>query len=145
MVYIYCKFWKTLWSLMGTKLAMTTSYHPQSNAPNERSHKVIEELLRSLVQYPPTDWDQQLPVIEFAINNAVVGELGYSPLELSTGETPLDPSTLLFSIPGSGTEQKSVQELLIRQSEILKRERAWLILQQPSKKSKIKHSFYVYG
>ena len=48
-------------------------------------------------------------------------------MELSTGETPLDPSTLLFPIPGSGTEQKSVQELLIRQSEILKRARAQLI------------------
>ena len=119
-------FWQQLWKRCGTKLAMSTSYHPQSNAPNERSHKVIEELLRSLVQYPPTDWDQQLPIIEFAVNNAVVGELGYSPLELSTGEAPLDPSTLLFPIPEVGT-QKSVQELLIRQSEILKRSRTQLI------------------
>ena len=105
---------------------VSTSHHPQSNAPNERSHKVIEELLRSLVQYPPTDWDQQLPIIEFAVNNAVVGELGYSPMELSTGEAPLDPATLLFPIP-EGAKQKSVQELLTRQSEILKRSRTQLI------------------
>ena len=109
----------------GTKLAMSTAYHPQSNAPNERSHKVIEELLRSIVQYPPTDWEQQLPIVEFAINNSVVGELGYSPLELNSGETPLDPATLLFPI--AGQQHKSVEELLKRQSEILARSRTQLI------------------
>ena len=119
-------FWQQLWKRCGTKLAMSTSYHPQSNAANERSHKVIEELLRSLVQYPPFDWDQQLPIVEFAVNNAVVAELGYSPMELNTGETPLDPATLLFPIPGAETNQ-SVQELLKRQSEILSRARTQLI------------------
>ena len=114
-------FWQQLWKRCGTKLAMSTSYHPQSNAANERTHKVIEELLRSLVQYPPSDWQQQLPIVEFAINNAVMKDLGYSPMELSTGETPLDPATLLFPI--AGQQEKSVEELLKRQSEILARSR----------------------
>ena len=120
-------FWKQLWKRCGTRLAMTTSYHPQGNAANERSHKVIEELMRSLVQYPPFDWDEQLPVIEFAVNNAVVKELGYSPMELSSGETPLDPATLLFPVADGRSTQQSVQQLLARQTEILRRARAQLI------------------
>ena len=122
------KFWQQLWKRCGTRLAMSTPYHPQSNAPNERSHKVIEELLRSLVQYPPLDWQEQLPIVEFAYNNAIHGEMGYSPMELNTGEAPLDPATLLFPVSGgSNVNHKSVHELLKRQTEILKRARTQLI------------------
>ena len=90
------KFWKTLWSFMGTKLAMTTSYHPQANAPNERSHLVIEEALRSLVQFPPTDWEDHLPVVEFVCNNSVNRDTGFTPFYLDQGQHPLDPVTLLM-------------------------------------------------
>ena len=122
------KFWQQLWKRCGTNLRMSTPYHPQSNAPNERSHKVIEELLRSIVQYPPLDWQEQLPIVEFAYNNAVHGEMQYSPMELSTGEAPLDPATLLFPVTSeSEITHKSVQELLKRQTEILKRARTQLI------------------
>ena len=49
-------------------------------------------------------------------------------LELSTGETPLDPATLLFPVADrTVSKQKSVQELLARQSKILKRARTQLI------------------
>ena len=63
--------------------------------------------MRSLVQYPPFDWDEQLPVIEFAVDNAIVKELGYSPMELSSGETPLDPATLLFPMADRLSSQYS--------------------------------------
>ena len=49
-------------------------------------------------------------------------------MELSTGEAPLDPATLLFPVTSeSEITHKSVQELLKRQTEILKRARAQLI------------------
>ena len=73
------KFWQRLWKLCGTHLALTTAYHQNANPANERVHKVIEEMLRSIVQFPPLNWDVYLPAVEFAINNAVT-ETGYTPL-----------------------------------------------------------------
>ena len=81
---------------MGTKLAMTTSYHPQANAPNERSHLVIEEALRSLVQFPPTDWEEHLPIVEFVINNSVNRDTGFTLFYLDQGQHLRDPVTLLM-------------------------------------------------
>ena len=104
---------------------METTHNPNQNAANERSHKVIEELMRSLVQFPPFDWDEQLPIVEFAYNNAHMKDLGYSPMELATGETPMDPATLLFPVQGKSVG-KPVQELLTRQTEILRRARLQL-------------------
>ena len=115
-------FWKALWKICGTRLSMSTSHHPQSNAANERVHLVIEEMLRALVQYPPFNWPEQLPVIEFAINNAVHSETGYTPFELDTGQAPLDPSTLLYPTFDRQTPQ-DLKRLLIRQRVILKRAR----------------------
>ena len=43
------KFWQELCRLLGTRVAMSTSFHPQSNGANERSHKVIEEMLRCIL------------------------------------------------------------------------------------------------
>ena len=76
------KMWQHLWKSLGTKLAMTTPYHPQGNSPNERVHTVIEEMLRHLTQYPPKNWDIHLPLIEFAINNSVSRQTGYTPFYL---------------------------------------------------------------
>ena len=50
---------------------MTAAYHKNANPDNERVHKVIEELLRIITQTPPENWNEQLPAVEFAINNAV--------------------------------------------------------------------------
>ena len=60
------KFWQELCRLLGTRVAMSTSFHPQTNGANERSHKVIEEMLRRITQLQPTDWDEKLPLLKQA-------------------------------------------------------------------------------
>ena len=60
----------------------------------ERVRIPIEDTLRNITQYPPLDWDKNLPAVEFAINNAVNLETGYTPFVLSDGQHPLDPVTV---------------------------------------------------
>jgi hypothetical protein len=50
-------------------------------------------MLRIITQTPPEDWDENLPTVEFAVNNAVTST-GYTPFELDTGMHPLDPRTV---------------------------------------------------
>ena len=108
------KFWTSLWKRCGAKLSMTTAYHQQANPANERVHKVIEELLRSLTQYPPLDWDEHLDAVEFAINNSPT-DTGYTPFELDTGQHPRDPRTIWIGDLRVDTTDYSNQEQLLKQ------------------------------
>ncbi|CAI7932864.1 unnamed protein product [Closterium sp. NIES-54] len=44
------KFWKELMSLMGTRLAMSSAYHPQTDGQTERLNQIVEQTLAPSVQ-----------------------------------------------------------------------------------------------
>src|SRR5947209_2006041 len=85
------RFWKALFSLTGTKLAMSTAYHPQTDGQTERLNRTLEEMLRAYVGYKQDNWDDYLPMAEFAYNNAKQTSTGLTPFELDCGQTPNTP------------------------------------------------------
>jgi hypothetical protein len=64
------KFWTELTRLLGTKLKMSTAFHPQTNGQTERSNRVLEDYLRHYISPSQNDWDEWLPQAEFSVNNA---------------------------------------------------------------------------
>src|SRR3984957_10340718 len=64
------KFWKETHRLLGTKLLMSTVFHPQTDGATERANHLVGEILRSVIQPDQSDWDwvDKLPIVEFAIN-----------------------------------------------------------------------------
>ena len=42
-------FWSELWKRLGTKLAMSTAYHPQTDGQTESANRTIEDILRAYV------------------------------------------------------------------------------------------------
>ncbi|GJP84926.1 hypothetical protein CLOP_g14969, partial [Closterium sp. NIES-67] len=82
------KFWKELMSLLGTKLAMSSAYHPQTGGQTERLNQIVEQLLRAACKDDISKWDFHLPVLEFAYNNATTGQ---TPFFLCYGRHPLTP------------------------------------------------------
>ena len=85
--------WEALWTLMNTKLSMSTAYHPQSDGQTERMNRTMEEMLRSYVNERGDDWDIHLPSCEFAYNTSVQASTGFSPFRLSYGidaRSPID-------------------------------------------------------
>ena len=101
-------FWKSLWSQLGTKLKMSTSFHPQTDGQSERANRTLEECLRNYVSINHDDWDNYLPLIEFAVNNSKGTSTGQSPFYLNYGEHPKLPIDTLT--PDSNVEH--VQTLL---------------------------------
>lgn len=89
------KFWKELHRLMGTKLLMSTSFHPQTDGATERANRIISQILRSLVSPKQKDWVSKLPMVEFALNSSINQSTGYAPFELVYGDMP----RMVTSIP----------------------------------------------
>jgi len=88
-------FWQSFWARLGTKLAMSTAYHPQTDGQTENANRTLETILRSTVDFNQTNWDELLPAAEMAVNNAKNATTGYSPFYLDTGremQMPLDVS-----------------------------------------------------
>ncbi|CAI7917591.1 unnamed protein product, partial [Closterium sp. NIES-54] len=85
------KFWKELMGLLGTKLAMSSAYHPQTDGQIERLNQVVEQLLRTACKDDVSHWDTLLPTLEFAYNNASHAATGKTPFFLCYRREPLTP------------------------------------------------------
>ena len=84
-------FWQNLWKALGTKVALSAPYHPNSNPYVERQNKTLLENLRSFVNARQDDWEKCLPLYEFAYNNSFNASLGDTPFFLSHGRQPTLP------------------------------------------------------
>lgn len=78
-------FWRAFWTQLGTKLVMSTAYHPQTDGQTERANRTLEEQLRSYINDRQTDWDQHLSTLELAFNNSKHASTGYTPFSLNSG------------------------------------------------------------
>ncbi|GJP83194.1 hypothetical protein CLOP_g13382, partial [Closterium sp. NIES-67] len=86
-------FWTKTWQQYGTRLHLSTTYHPQSDGQTERTNQTIEQLIRTTCT-DSAQWEDSLPLIEFAYNNAPSTTTTQSPFFLNYGidsTTPLSP------------------------------------------------------
>ena len=81
-------FWAEVHRLLGTKLMMSTSFHPQTDGVTERANRVINSILRAVIRPDQSDWCEKLPMVEFAINSAENKSTGHAPFELNYGYIP---------------------------------------------------------
>ena len=110
-------FWQALWKKLGTKLDMTSSYHPQANGQTENVNRTIKAMLRSYVNSRLDDWDEGLIACEIAINNAVQDSTGYSPYYLNSGQSPHFPLSLAANSGPSSSSSLSA-DWIARPSEM---------------------------
>ena len=82
------KFWKELHRLVGTKLLMSTSFHPQMDGAMEWANRSISQVLQALVHNSQNNWAEHCPMVEFTLNSSVSVSMGYTPFELNYGYIP---------------------------------------------------------
>ncbi|GJT75701.1 putative reverse transcriptase domain-containing protein [Tanacetum coccineum] len=63
-------FWKSLNKALGTRLDMSTAYHPETDGQSERTIQTLEDMLRACVLNFGKGWDRYLPLVEFSYNNS---------------------------------------------------------------------------
>ena len=89
-------FWKSLFTQLQTKLNISSAYHPQTDGQTERTHRTIEQILRSFVQKQHSGWFDYLSLAEFSYNNSRHASTLFTPFEALYGFTPITPPTLIL-------------------------------------------------
>lgn len=82
-------FWKELFRLSGTKLRMSTMYHPQTGGQIEVINRILEQYLRTFVHDRPSQWDRFLSLAECSYNTSTHSGTVISPFEAIYGKPPL--------------------------------------------------------
>ncbi|GJY24560.1 ty3-gypsy retrotransposon protein [Tanacetum coccineum] len=85
------RFWQTLQEALGTKLDMSTAYHPQVNGQSESTIQTLEDMLRACVLDFGGSWDVHLPIVEFSYNNSYHFSVRCAPFEASYGRKCRSP------------------------------------------------------
>ncbi|KAK1429939.1 hypothetical protein QVD17_12297 [Tagetes erecta] len=79
------RFWQKFQHELGTKLNISTAYHPQTDGQSERTIQTLEDMLRACVIDFGGSWDDHLPLIEFAYNNSYHASIKAAPYEALYG------------------------------------------------------------
>ena len=104
-------FWQALWKELGSKLKMSTSYHPQTDGQTERSNRTLEDMLRAYVNYAQDNWDEKLIALEIAVNNSTQESTGFTPFYLNSGQHPHMPLSLLTDTSDNALAPAMLQSL----------------------------------
>ncbi|KAI3805023.1 hypothetical protein L1987_27018 [Smallanthus sonchifolius] len=85
------RFWQSLQKALGTRLDMSTAYHPQTDGHSERTIQTLEDMLRACVVDFGNGWDAHLPLVEFSYNNSYHTSIKAAPFEALYGRKCRSP------------------------------------------------------
>ena len=76
---------------MGTRLTISTTFHPQTDGQSERTIQVLEDMLRACILDHKGSWGEHLPLVEFAYNNSYQASIQMAPYEALYGRPCRSP------------------------------------------------------
>jgi len=89
------KFWQEFFKLSGTKLKLSSVYHPQTDGQMEVVSHCVEQYLRCFVHQWPHKWTSYLPWTEYWYNTMYQISVGMTPFQAFYGRLP--PSIPLYT------------------------------------------------
>nr|GFA07986.1 reverse transcriptase domain-containing protein [Tanacetum cinerariifolium] len=82
---------KSLNKALGTRLDMSTAYHPETDGQSERTIQTLEDMLRACVLDFGKGWDKHLSLVEFSYNNSYHTGIKAAPFEALYGRKCRSP------------------------------------------------------
>ncbi|GKC80844.1 putative reverse transcriptase domain-containing protein [Tanacetum coccineum] len=79
------RFWQSMQEALGTRLDMSTAYHPQTDDQSERTIQTLEDMLKACVLDLRGSWDVHLLLVEFSYNNSYHSSVRCAPFEALYG------------------------------------------------------------
>nr|GEZ35152.1 reverse transcriptase domain-containing protein [Tanacetum cinerariifolium] len=72
---------RSLQNALGTRLDMSTAYHPETDGQSERTIQTLEDMLRACAIGFGKGWVNHLPLVEFSYNNIYHASIKAAPFE----------------------------------------------------------------
>nr|GFA40334.1 putative reverse transcriptase domain-containing protein [Tanacetum cinerariifolium] len=102
-------FWRSLQNALGTKLDMSTAYHPETNGQSKRTIQTLEDMLRACAIDFGKGWVNHLPLVEFSYNNSYHASIKAAPFEALYGRKCRSP--VYWTEVGEAQSSKSYADL----------------------------------
>ncbi|GKE32632.1 putative reverse transcriptase domain-containing protein [Tanacetum coccineum] len=83
--YFTSRFWQSLQKALGTRLDLSTAYHPETDGQSECTIQTLEDMLRACAIDFGGNWDTHLPLVEFSYNNSYHTSVKCAPFEALYG------------------------------------------------------------
>ncbi|KAJ0814449.1 putative nucleotidyltransferase, Ribonuclease H [Helianthus annuus] len=83
--------WQAMHKSFGSRLDMSTAYHPQTDGQSERTIQTLEDMLRACVIDFGNGWEKHLPLVEFSYNNSYHTSIQAAPFEALYGRKCRSP------------------------------------------------------
>ncbi|KAF5798046.1 putative nucleotidyltransferase, Ribonuclease H [Helianthus annuus] len=83
--------WQAMHKAFGSRLDMSTAYHPQTDGQSERTIQTLEDMLRACVIDFGNGWEKDLPLVEFSYNNSYHTSIQAAPFEALYGHKCRSP------------------------------------------------------
>ncbi|GJS28932.1 reverse transcriptase domain-containing protein [Tanacetum coccineum] len=85
------RFWQSMQEVLGTRLDMSMTYHPQTDGQSELTIQTLEDMLRACVLDFGESWDVYLPLVEFSYKNSYHSSVRCASFEASYGRKCRSP------------------------------------------------------
>ncbi|GJV34185.1 reverse transcriptase domain-containing protein [Tanacetum coccineum] len=84
-------FWRAFQKALGTRLDMSTAYHPQTDGQSERTIQTLKDMLRACMIDFENGWDRHLLLIKFSYNSyhASIKSASFEALYGRKGRSPI--------------------------------------------------------
>nr|GEZ71039.1 putative reverse transcriptase domain-containing protein [Tanacetum cinerariifolium] len=150
-------FWRSLQNALGTRLDMSTAYHPEIDSQSERTIQTLKDMLRACAIDFGKGWVNHLPLVEFSYNSSYHATIKVAPFEALYGRkcrspvcwTEVEGAQILSPELIQETTEKIVQikqrmqAACDRQKSIGKNWRCYLQLDLPKELSRVNNTFHV--
>nr|GEZ02881.1 putative reverse transcriptase domain-containing protein [Tanacetum cinerariifolium] len=83
--------WRPFQNVLGTRLDMSTAYHPETDGQSERTIQTLEDMLRACAIDFRKGWVNHLPLVEFSYNNSYHASIKAAPFEALYGRKCRSP------------------------------------------------------
>ncbi|KAJ0600502.1 putative nucleotidyltransferase, Ribonuclease H [Helianthus annuus] len=83
--------WQAMHKSFGSRLDMSTAYHPQTDGQSEHTIQTLEDMLRACVIDFRNGWERHLPLMEFSYNNSYHTSIQVTPFEALYGRKCRSP------------------------------------------------------
>ena len=102
--------WKQITEKLGIERRLSTAFHPQTDGQTKRTNAILEQYLRAYINYQQDNWNELLPLAEFAYNNGYQETIKTTPFYANYGRNP-EHQLMNHMITEKATSAKDMENL----------------------------------